>query len=88
MRLDKFLKLSRLVRRRTVAHDLADQGRVLVNGRPGKPGTSLRVGDVIRLDLGSRTVQVEVRSVQPAAAPDGLYRTAEMESDGVQVGRH
>ncbi|HSW10213.1 MAG TPA: S4 domain-containing protein [Bacillota bacterium] len=87
MRLDKFLKLSRLVRRRTVAHDLADQGRVLINGKPGKPATPVRAGDVIRLDLGGRTMQVEVKSVHPAADPDSLYRITEMESGSVQSGR-
>jgi len=84
VRLDKFLKLSRLVRRRTVARDLADQGRVLVNGRPGKPATGVRPGDAIRLDFGSRTLHVEVRSTHSAADPDSMYLITQPESGSVQ----
>jgi ribosomal 50S subunit-recycling heat shock protein len=84
VRLDKFLKQSRLVRRRTVARDLAEQGRVLVNGRPGKPATMVRAGDAIRLDFGSRTLQVEVRSTHSAADPDDMYAITQPELGGAQ----
>lgn len=67
MRLDKFLKVSRLVKRRAVANDLCRAGHVLVNGRPAKPASRLAAGDVIEIDLAPRRLRVEVL---PAAAAD------------------
>jgi ribosomal 50S subunit-recycling heat shock protein len=60
MRLDKFMKVSRLIKRRTLAKDVSDQGRIEVNGRVAKPGTELKVGDLIRLNFGSRSLVVRV----------------------------
>ncbi|MBE3552145.1 MAG: RNA-binding S4 domain-containing protein [Kyrpidia tusciae] len=60
MRLDKFLKVSRLVKRRTVAKELCDQGRVQINGRPGKAGSEVNVGDVLTIAYGGRTMKVRV----------------------------
>lgn len=57
MRLDKFLKLSRLIKRRTVAKEACDEGRVLVNGKIAKAGTEVKIGDVIEIQLGSRTIK-------------------------------
>lgn len=75
MRLDKYLKLSRLVRRRAVAREVAEHGRILVNGRTAKPATALRVGDRLLLDLGRRRLEVEVLCLHPAPAdPRSLYR--------------
>jgi len=74
VRLDKFLKTAQLIRRRTVAREVALQGRVTVNGRPAKPGATLRVGDVVCLDLGSRQLEVEVLSLSRARDPRSLYR--------------
>jgi ribosomal 50S subunit-recycling heat shock protein len=67
MRLDKYLKLARLIRRRTVAKEAADEGLVLVNGRAAKPSHEVRVGDRIEVRLGGRRLEVEV-----VAEPDGL----------------
>ncbi|WP_026486838.1 RNA-binding S4 domain-containing protein [Caldanaerobius polysaccharolyticus] len=64
MRLDKYLKVSRLIKRRTVAKEACDEGRVLVNGKVAKAGTDVQVGDVIELQLGTRTVKVMVTQVQ------------------------
>ena len=64
MRLDKFLKVSRLIKRRTVANEACDAGRVSVNGKPAKAGTDVKVGDVIEIRFGTREVKVEVTSVQ------------------------
>ena len=58
MRLDKYLKVSRLIKRRTVANDACDNARVTVNGRPAKASYDVKVGDVIRIAFGSRTVAV------------------------------
>ncbi|MCL6637354.1 MAG: RNA-binding S4 domain-containing protein [Alicyclobacillus sp.] len=60
MRLDKFLKVSRLVKRRTVAKELADAGRVDINGRPAKAATEVHLGDVVTLHFGNRTLVVRV----------------------------
>lgn len=60
MRLDKFLKNSRLIKRRTVAKEACDGGRVSVNGRTAKPGTELGIGDVIRISFGNGSVTARV----------------------------
>ena len=60
MRLDKFLKVSRLIKRRTVANDACDADHVSVNGRPAKASCDVKVGDVLELRFGERTVKVEV----------------------------
>lgn len=67
MRLDKYLKVSRLIKRRTVANDAADGGRVLVNGAPAKPSKDVKPGDVIEIKFGARTVKVEIVSVSENA---------------------
>ena len=64
MRLDKFLKVSRLIKRRTVAHEACDAGRVLVNGKTAKASVKVKPGDVIEIQLGTRTVKVEVLELQ------------------------
>ena len=63
MRLDKYLKVSRLIKRRTVANEACDNGRISVNGRVAKAGYEVKVGDKIELTLGARTVAVEVLAV-------------------------
>ncbi|MCQ2754161.1 MAG: RNA-binding S4 domain-containing protein [bacterium] len=60
MRLDKFLKVSRLIKRRTVANTVSDMGRVLVNGNPAKPSKQLCVGDIIEIEYATKTEKVEV----------------------------
>ena len=64
MRLDKFLKLSRLIKRRTVANEACDAGRVLVNDRPAKASAQVKAGDVLEIQFGSKSVRVEVLNVQ------------------------
>ena len=60
MRLDKFLKVSRLIKRRTVANEACDAGRVTVNGKPAKASYQVSVGDVIEIVFGNKSVKVEV----------------------------
>lgn len=60
MRLDKFLKVSRLIKRRTVANEACDAGRVLVNGKVAKASLNVKVGDIIEIMFGTRTVKAEV----------------------------
>ena len=64
MRLDKFLKVSRLIKRRTVANEACDAGRVLVNGKPAKASVKVKIGDVIEIQFGTKTVKVEVLDLQ------------------------
>ena len=60
MRLDKFLKVSRLIKRRTVANEVSDTGRVLVNDNPAKPAKQLKEGDIIKIEYANRTACVRV----------------------------
>ncbi len=60
MRLDKFLKVSRLIKRRTVANTVSEMGRVLVNGNPAKPAKQLKVGDIIEIEYANRVDKFEV----------------------------
>ena len=64
MRLYKFLKVSRLIKRRTVANEACDAGRVLVNGKTAKASVKVKPGDVIEIQFGTRTVKVEVLDLQ------------------------
>lgn len=63
MRLDKYLKVSRLIKRRTVANDAASAGRVMLNGREAKQSAQVKVGDVLSMRFGGRTVAVKIISV-------------------------
>ena len=64
MRLDKYLKVSRLIKRRTVANEACDAGRVLVNDKPAKASAQVKAGDPIEIQFGSRNVKVEVLDVK------------------------
>lgn len=64
MRLDKFLKVSRLIKRRTVANEACDDGRVLVNDKPAKASVKVKQGDIIEIQFGTRTVKVEVLDIK------------------------
>ena len=63
MRLDKFLKVSRLIKRRTVAKDIADKARIFVNNNPAKPAKDLKIGDKITIEYLNRSVVVEVLEI-------------------------
>ena len=75
MRLDKFLKVSRLIKRRTVANTVSDMGRVLVNGNSAKPGKQLKVGDIIEIEYSNHVEKVEVLVI-----PTGNVSVQEAES--------
>ena len=64
MRLDKFLKVSRLIKRRTVANEACDSGRVMINGNVAKASTNVKVGDIIEIAFGNKNVSVEVLDIQ------------------------
>ena len=77
MRLDKYLKVSRLIKRRTVANEACDNGRISVNGRVVKASYDVKVGDKIEISLGSRVLAVEVLQVAETGKKDdaaGMYQ--------------
>lgn len=77
MRLDKFLKVSRLIKRRTVANEACDAGRVLINDKPAKASAQVKAGDVLEIQFGSKAVKVEVLNVQDTVRKEEaaeLYR--------------
>lgn len=76
MRLDKFLKNSRIIKRRTVAKDACEQGRVEVSGKIAKPGLELKVGDVINIKFGTNELSVKVVALTESCRKDdasGMY---------------
>lgn len=77
MRLDKYLKVSRLVKRRTVANSISDLGRVFVNGNIAKPAKQLKVGDIISIEYANKTINVKVLVLPegnvPAQSASTLY---------------
>ena len=77
MRLDKYLKVSRLIKRRTVANEACDGGRVTVNGKVARASYDVKVGDVIEIRFGAKTLRAEVLSVQETVKKDdaaAMYR--------------
>ncbi len=77
MRLDKYLKISRIIKRRTVANEACDAGRVKVNGKTAKAGTEVKENDVIDISFGERNVKVQVVSVAETVHKEdaaGLYK--------------
>ena len=70
MRLDKFLKVSRLIKRRTVANEACDAGRVFVNDKPAKASANVKVGDILTIQFGNKDVRVEILDVQETVKKD------------------
>lgn len=78
MRIDKYLKVSRLIKRRTVANEVADAGRVLVNGKPVKASYAVKVGDVIEVAFGNRPMRARVLSLAEPRGKDVAREMYEM----------
>ena len=70
MRLDKYLKVSRLIKRRTVANEACDAGRVLINDKPAKASAQVKKGDILEIQFGSKNVRVEILDVQETVKKD------------------
>lgn len=70
MRLDKYLKVSRLIKRRTVANEACDAGRVLLNGKAARASAPVKAGDTIEIQFGTRSVKVEVLDIQETVKKD------------------
>lgn len=80
MRLDKFLKNSRLIKRRTVAKDACEGEKVYVNGKQAKPSTTVKIGDVIEIVFGERSIKAEILEIADKATKDAakeMYRIIE-----------
>ena len=80
MRLDKYLKVSRIIKRRTVANEACDAGRVTVNGKVAKAGTEVKIGDIIDIKFGNSTTTVEVLDIsetQKKEAAAAMYKSVE-----------
>ena len=70
MRLDKFLKISRVIKRRTVANEAADNGRVIVNGKIAKHSCDVKVGDVVEIKFGDKTSKFEIINIPQVQGKD------------------
>lgn len=77
MRLDKYLKVSRIIKRRTVANEACDAGRVVVNGKPARASYDVKVGDVIEVTLGARAIKIRVLEVSEYATKESANRLFE-----------
>ena len=80
MRIDKYLKVSRIIKRRTVAQEACEGGKVTINGKVAKPSSEVKVGDILSLQFGARTVTVEVLEVKEVVKKDDaslMYRQLE-----------
>lgn len=80
MRIDKFLKVSRIIKRRTVANEACDAGRVSLNGKVVKAGAEVKVGDIIEIQFGNNVTKVEVLNLQESTKKEdaaGMYRAVE-----------
>lgn len=70
MRLDKFLKISRIIKRRSVAKEIADQGRVFINGKVAKSSTNVSVGDQLEINFGNKKLTVKVEDIKDTTKKD------------------
>ena len=80
MRLDKYLKVSRLIKRRTIANEACDAGKILINGIPAKASYNVKAGDRLEIAMGARALKAEVLSVDEYASKETaatLYRILE-----------
>ena len=81
MRLDKFLKVSRIIKRRSVAKEVADKGRIQINGKLAKSSSTLKVGDVLQIQFGNKTLEVKVLALQDSTKKEDATRMYEILSE-------
>ncbi|WP_125608261.1 RNA-binding S4 domain-containing protein [Lapidilactobacillus bayanensis] len=81
MRLDKYLKVSRLIKRRTVAKEIADKGRISINGKVAKSSTDVKIGDELTLLFGNKTLVVKVTEMRETTKKDEAENMYEVVSD-------
>ena len=78
LRIDKYLKVSRLIKRRTVANEAGDAGRVMVNGRPVKPSYDVKIGDIIEISFGNRSVKARVTAIMDSTKKESAGEMFEL----------
>lgn len=81
MRIDKFLKISRIIKRRTIANEVCDKGKVLINGKIAKAGSGVKEGDIIRLEIGEKPIEFEILCVDEKAMKQdckNMYKTLDV----------
>lgn len=78
MRIDKYLKVTRLVKRRTVCKELAEKGRVYINGKVAKPASEINENDVVEINLADRVIKIRVTSVKEYAPKEEVYSLFEV----------
>lgn len=83
MRIDKYLKVSRLIKRRTLAKDVTENARILVNGKVVKPSYQLKLDDLISIIYGTKTITVKVKSLEPSIKKEDASNMYEFISDVV-----
>ena len=81
MRLDKYLKVSRVIKRRTIAKDILDLGFVKINNRNAKPSTEVKIGDILELTLGERIFKIEVKAINAYAKKEASSEMFEILED-------
>ncbi|MBD1383178.1 RNA-binding S4 domain-containing protein [Metabacillus arenae] len=81
MRLDKFLKVSRLIKRRTLAKEVADQGRIMINGTEAKASSNVKIGDELKIRLGQRVITVKVNDLRETTKKDEAANLYTVESE-------
>ncbi|HAL74664.1 MAG TPA: RNA-binding protein [Clostridiales bacterium] len=82
MRLDKYLKVSRVIKRRTIANEVCDAGRVSINGRPAKPSTEVKPGDILEIAFGSGKSRIKVLAVKETVRKDEAAELYEIMESG------
>ena len=86
MRLDKYLKVSRLIKRRTLAKEVAEAERVLVNNRPAKPSKEIKVGDIITITFGQKIVEIKVTKLMESTKKEDALLMYELISENEKTG--
>ena len=78
MRIDKYLKISRIIKRRTVAKEACDQERVMINDKPAKAGSDVEVGDIIKIQFGNKSITIKVTEVRENVRKDDAINMYEI----------
>lgn len=81
MRLDKFLKVSRLIKRRTVAKEIADQGRIDINGKVSKSSSDVKIGDTLTIRFGNKTSEIQIDRIMDVTKKDEAERMYTIQSE-------
>lgn len=81
MRIDKFLKISRLIKRRSVAKEVADKGRVQVNGNLAKSSSNVQIGDIVKIQFGNRTIELKINALHESTKKEDAQEMYKIVSD-------